>query len=103
VKLDLTDAAFDAAFEYAAQTNPDRPTDAIRELVLQAIAADEKNGAIRAARLTAFKEVKRELYREVNEALRSLMKRFDDPSLVSGESTPSLDNYVPPSEKGLFD
>ena len=94
--MDLNDPVFDPVFTYALATSPDRPVqDAVRELLLQAVAADQGDGAVRAARMAAYREARHAVFGEINEMFRQLLVRFDNPSFISGESTATLDNFVP--------
>jgi hypothetical protein len=89
--LDLNDAAFDPVFQYATQTSPDRPIqDTVRELLLQAAAFDAENGAVRAARLQAYRETRREMNSRLGAALREIASALeiavDAPSIQVGNS-----------------
>lgn len=66
LNIDLDDPRFDPVFRYALETQPDRPVqDAIRDLLLQATAADQANPAIREARMQAFRETKTRILSEI--------------------------------------
>ena len=66
VTVDLDDERFDPVFAYALATGPDRPIqDAIRDLLLQATAADAANPAIRAARNQALMEAREIVTRRI--------------------------------------
>lgn len=76
--LDLHDHVFDPVFAYANAANPERPIqDAIRELLLQAVAQDARDGSIRAARIQAYREAQREIMIASSDFLRELAKRFE--------------------------
>ena len=75
VHVDLDDPRFDPVFEYALATGPDRPVqDGIRDLLLQATAADAANPAIRAARQQALMEARNYVARAIWVFLNQLTK-----------------------------
>ena len=80
--LDLHDAIFDPVFDYAEATAPERPIqDTIRELLLQAVANDARDGAIRGAKIQAYREAQRAIMTEAAEFLRNLADRLHVKSL----------------------
>lgn len=78
VSVDLDDDRFDPVFRYAMATNPDRPVqDAIRDLLLQAVEADAKDGTIRAARRQAYIEARNQAFLKLSTFLRHLAAETD--------------------------
>lgn len=105
IQVDLDSGLYDPVFEYAAATAPDRPVqDAIRDLLLQAVAADAKDAAIRAARAQALTEVRDYCAREIWIFLRKLGENLQltplvgDPAGVQPGNSISADG-VPPEQR----
>jgi len=107
--LDLHDAAFDPVFHYATQTSPDRPIqDTVRELLLQAVALDAENGAVRAARLQAYRETRRELNSRLGSAIREIANaleiQVDAPTVSVGNFlTPEVESPAVDQSNSLWD
>jgi hypothetical protein len=78
VNVDLEDSRFDSVFSYAVAVGPDRPVqDAIRELLLQALAAEAVNPAIRAGRLAAYADARDRVITATREFLRELARDLE--------------------------
>ena len=78
VNVNLDDSAFDPVFAYAANTAPDRPVaEAIRDLLLQAVALDAANPALRTARMQAYGDARRRVNGTIAAALRQLAQELE--------------------------
>jgi hypothetical protein len=76
--LDLDDAIFDPVFAYAMATGPDRPVqEAVRELLVQATAANALDGAILGARTQAYRETRNAIYIEIASVLKAIAARME--------------------------
>jgi hypothetical protein len=96
VTVYLEDPMFDSVFKYALETAPDRPVqDAIRDLLLQAIAADAANGAIRVARMMAFRETRARTLTACAGFMRHLAEELQAEAAGATETaTPQLENRI---------
>ncbi|HUI23291.1 MAG TPA: hypothetical protein VLY82_02745 [Nitrososphaerales archaeon] len=93
--LDLNDSAYQGVFEYAQAVCPDRPVqEAIRDLLLQALGSNPEGGAIRAARIQAYREIRDRMYRDLGVFLKSLSVQVDQEANCS-ESHSLIGNYAP--------
>lgn len=95
VTVDLHDPAFEAVFTYAEQTGPDRPVqDAIRELLLMAVSPEVVGGATRAAQIAAYREARRDAFRELQEMFKTLAARCEGSALLAPSEAPMQENVV---------
>lgn len=78
INVDLDDARFDPVFAYAVATGPDRPIqDAIRDLLLQAVAENAENTAIRNARMHAYLDARNRAGSALFTFLKGLAAEFE--------------------------
>jgi len=71
--LDLNDAIFDPVFAYAQATAPERSIqDTVRELLVQATSEDARDGAIRGARMQAYREARALVFDEMSQKLKEI-------------------------------
>jgi hypothetical protein len=71
--LDLNDAIFDPVFAYAMATGPERSIqDTVRELLVQATTEDARDGAIRGARMQAYREARTLVFEEMSQKLKEV-------------------------------
>jgi hypothetical protein len=95
VNVDLEDSRFDGVFSYAVAVGPDRPVqDAIRELLLQALAAEAVNPAIRAGRLAAYADARDRVIGATREFLRELARDLELESSCSENAGIQPGNYI---------
>ncbi len=73
ISVDLEGERFDPIFKYATAVNPDRSVqESIRDLLLQAVADEPMNAALREARRQVYREVKERVLRDITGFLRQL-------------------------------
>lgn len=94
VQVYLEDERYDPVFRYALETAPDRPVqDAIRELLLLAVAADAKDASIRAGRMQAYREAHEHVISKLIRFLNQLRTELElDP--VGSETQPQAGNTI---------
>lgn len=90
VNVDLDDPRFDPVFVYAVEVAPERPVqDTLRDLLLQAIALDAKDGAVRSARRQAYREAREYALKTLGAALKGMEADLDTAKLT-GRSLDTL-------------
>lgn len=90
INVDLDDPRFDPIFVYAVEVAPERPVqDTLRDLLLQAIALDAKDGAVRSARRQAYREAREYALKTLGAALKRMEADLDT-SRFTGQSLDTL-------------
>ena len=97
-QIDLEDRVFDAVFAYGEQVMPERPVqDAVRELLVQATANDARDGAIRGARIQAYREARDTIFSEIATRLAELARSFG----VRGFADQGEEPLAPPANNAV--
>jgi len=95
LNVDLEDSRFDPVFTYAVAVGPDRPAqDAIRELLLQALATEAVNPAIRAGRLAAYADARDRVLTATREFLHELARDLELESAGNENAGIQPGNYI---------
>ena len=95
VTIDLDDTRFNPVFEYAVSVNPDAAVqDTLRELLLQAMALDAANPAIRAWRMAAFVDARMRIHDATREFLGQLKRELVDEPAGSEDIGIQPGNYI---------
>ena len=94
VSVDLEDPRFDAVFQYAAEVAPNHSVqDSIRDLLLQAVASNPSDAAIREARRQAYRDVHARSQIAISLAFKALSQELAlDPAEESAGVQP--ENFI---------
>jgi hypothetical protein len=78
ISVDLDDPQYDPVFAYALETGPDRPVqDAIRDLLLQALAVNAADTSIRNARRLAYLDARNRAASAIFAFMKGLAREFE--------------------------
>lgn len=104
ITVDLEGERFDPIFQYATAVAPDRSVqESIRDLLLQAVADEPVNAAVREARRQAFAEVRERALLEVRRFFVELAISLDlEPVTNEARSQPPVENRIVNAEGDIF-
>lgn len=105
INVDLEGERFDPIFRYATAVNPDRSVqESIRDLLLQAVADEPMNVAIREAKMQAYRETTERIRKDLSLALRQLAVELElEPAGTETAGLPEPMNRILDKEpEGIF-